>query len=62
MRPRQAALREEASRLAADADDRREIAAIAAELDPYTPDWPEEETSIRKDQLDARAQRFGPTN
>jgi hypothetical protein len=36
------ALREEASRLAADAADRRELAALAADLDELTPAWPEE--------------------
>ncbi len=41
-RRRRAALREEASRLAADADDRRELAALAADLDSLTPAWPEE--------------------
>ncbi len=41
-RRRRAALREEAARLAGDASNRREIAAVAAELDPLTPDWPEE--------------------
>jgi hypothetical protein len=41
-RRRRAALREEASRLTADATDRRELAALAAELDALTPVWPEE--------------------
>jgi hypothetical protein len=35
-------LREEASRLAADAGDRRELAALAADFDALTPAWPEE--------------------
>lgn len=37
-----AVLREEAARLAADAGDRAELAAIAADLDTLTPAWPEE--------------------
>ena len=41
-RRRRAALREEAARLAGSAADRREIAAIAADLDPFAPDWREE--------------------
>lgn len=39
-RRRRAALREEALRLAGDPADRRELAAIAAELDGLTPAWP----------------------
>lgn len=35
-------LREEAARLAGDACDRAELAAIAADLDALTPGWPEE--------------------
>jgi hypothetical protein len=35
-------LREEASRLASDAADRRELAALAADLDALTPVWPKE--------------------
>jgi len=41
-RRQRAALREEASRLAGNAADRRELAALAAELDELTPVWPEE--------------------
>ena len=41
-RRRRAALRDEASRLAADATDRRELVALAAEFDAITPAWPEE--------------------
>jgi antitoxin component of RelBE/YafQ-DinJ toxin-antitoxin module len=41
-RRRHAALREEAVRLAADAKDRRELAALASELDDLTPTWPED--------------------
>jgi hypothetical protein len=41
-RRRRAALREEASRLAADAVDRAELATLAAELDALAPDWPED--------------------
>jgi hypothetical protein len=41
-RRQRAALREEAARLAGDADDRTELAAIAADLDALTPAWPGE--------------------
>ncbi len=41
-RHRRSALREEALRLAADPDDRRELAAIAAEMDAFAPTWPED--------------------
>lgn len=41
-RRRRAALREEAGRLARDGADRRELAAIAADLDGLTPVWPED--------------------
>lgn len=41
-RRQRAALREEASRLASDAADRRELATVAADLDGSTPAWPEE--------------------
>jgi hypothetical protein len=41
-RRRRAALREEAQRLAGDGADRRELAALAAELDSLTPPWPED--------------------
>ena len=41
-RPQRAALREEALRLASDDADRRELAALAADLDMLTPAWPEE--------------------
>jgi hypothetical protein len=41
-RRQRVALREEASRLAADASDRRELMALAADLDALTPTWPEE--------------------
>jgi hypothetical protein len=41
-RRRRAALREEASRLARDPADRRELAAIRTELDGLMPAWPEE--------------------
>lgn len=39
-RRRQGTLREEASRLASDEKDRAELAAIGAELDALTPEWP----------------------
>jgi hypothetical protein len=41
-RRQRAALREEASRLGSDPADRRELAALAADLDGLTPVWPEE--------------------
>ena len=41
-RRQRVALREEAARLAGDPVNRREIAAIAVDLDPVTADWPEE--------------------
>lgn len=41
-RRQRAALREEAARLAGDAADRRELAAVAADFDGLTPAWPEE--------------------
>lgn len=41
-RRQRVALREEASRLAADAGDRHELTAIAADLDALTPTWPQE--------------------
>jgi hypothetical protein len=41
-RRRRAALREEARQLAADAADRAELAAVAAELDALAPDWPQD--------------------
>jgi hypothetical protein len=41
-RHRRSALREEALRLAADPDDRRELASIAAEMDALAPAWPED--------------------
>jgi hypothetical protein len=41
-RHQRSALRDEASRLAADADDRRELALLTAELDALTPAWPED--------------------
>jgi len=41
-RRQRAALREEALRLASDDADRRELAALAADLDMLTPAWPEE--------------------
>lgn len=40
-RRRRAAVRAEALRLAGDDADRRELAAIAAELDGLTPAWPD---------------------
>ncbi len=39
-RRRRAALREEAQRLAGDPVDRMELAALRAELDELTPEWP----------------------
>jgi len=39
-RHRRAALRAEAQRLAADVRDRREIAALASDLDGLAPPWP----------------------
>jgi hypothetical protein len=41
-RRRRASLREEAQRLAGNPEDRRELAAIGAELDGLVPVWPEE--------------------
>lgn len=41
-RQQPSALRAEAARLAADAADRAELAAIGAELDTLTPAWPED--------------------
>jgi shikimate kinase len=41
-RRQRAALREEAARLAGDAGDRAELAAIGAAFDALTPAWPEE--------------------
>ena len=41
-RRQRAALREEASRLASDDADRRELKALAADLDVLTPAWPDE--------------------
>jgi hypothetical protein len=41
-RRQRAVLREEASRLATDTADRRELVAVAAEFDGLTPIWPEE--------------------
>jgi shikimate kinase len=41
-RRQRAALREEAARLAGDAGDRAELAAIGADLDVLTPAWAEE--------------------
>jgi hypothetical protein len=41
-RRRRASLREEAARLAADTADRRELAALAADLDALSPAWPPE--------------------
>jgi hypothetical protein len=41
-RRQRAVLREEAARLARDAGDRAELAAIAADLDMLAPVWPEE--------------------
>lgn len=40
-RRRRESLREEAARLAADEGDRRELAAIAAEMDRLAPAWPD---------------------
>jgi hypothetical protein len=41
-RRQRAALREEASRLAGDAVDRRELVGLAADLEDLMPAWPEE--------------------